>query len=70
MSISISVEPIIGSGIDEVARDMINLATKLGVMCVADFNTVALVARPGDDPSLMVDFYYDVLLRRRRESKK
>jgi hypothetical protein len=55
------LELFAGSDIATVAREMCELANRIGVRCEASFNDVKLWARPGDDPQLLVAAYWSVL---------
>lgn len=53
-TISIKIEPAIGSDLADIARDACALATRLGVTVTADradANGGLLIATPGDKPA-------------------
>jgi hypothetical protein len=55
------LELFAGSDIATVAREMCELANRIGVRCEASFNDVRLWARPGDDPEMLVAAFWSEL---------
>ena len=53
----LKVELFAGSDIREAACDLCELSNRVGVMTEANFNSVKLWARPGDNPLKLVEAY-------------
>lgn len=62
-SFNLSVDLFAGIHVDEAAADLCELANRIGVRCVGDFNGVKLWARPGDDPARLVESWYEQMKR-------
>ena len=58
MALSIKVEGIASSGIEEVCEEIIALSSRLKVMVTTNFNGIHLNALPGDDAAVMVSEYH------------
>lgn len=57
-SFVLKVELFAGTDVQDVAREMCILAGRVGVMIEADFNSVKLWARPGDDYFKLVESFH------------
>jgi hypothetical protein len=62
-TLSMKLDTFAGSDISDVAADLCQLADRLGILCVVDFNGVKLWARKGDNPLHLVDAFYEQLKR-------
>lgn len=62
-TLSMKLDAFAGTDISDVASDLCQLADRLGILCVADFNGVKLWARAGDSPLKLVDAFYEQLKR-------
>lgn len=54
-SLSVKVGIMPGSHVLNTCREMVELATRLGVMVEGDFNNVLIVAKPGADPEKLAE---------------
>lgn len=52
-----------GSSIDDVCKELCELANRIGVRCEAEFNGVHLWARPWDDPAQLVKAFHEQISR-------
>lgn len=60
-SLTLNLDLFAGVDITDAASDLCQLSSRVGVLCVADFNGVKLWARPGDNPLHLVDAYHTQL---------
>jgi len=58
MSLKVNVEFFLGTSISTGSKELIALANKLGCTVMADFNGVALMGCPGDDPLSLENKYH------------
>ena len=56
-TLTLKVELFAGTDIRDAACDLCELSNRVGVMTEADFNSVKLWARPGDNPLKLVEAY-------------
>ena len=50
-------DPVAGPTIEQAAEQLVAHANEVGENVVGDFNDIDVIARPGDDPQSLVDFY-------------
>lgn len=62
-TLTLHLELFAGTDISDAARDLCQLAGRVGVLCEVDFNGVKLWARPGDNPQHLVQAYHEQLQR-------
>lgn len=62
-TLTLKVELFAGTDIRDAACDMCELSDRIGVMVEANFNSVKLWARPGDNPLKLVEAYHKALKR-------
>ena len=60
-TLTLQVEILIGSDIQDVARDLCQLAERVGLMCKARFNGITLLVDQGDNPETLVANYHDAI---------
>lgn len=60
-TLTLKVALFAGTDIQDAARDLCELANRVGVLTEADFNSVTLLARPGDDSLKLVEAYHNAL---------
>ncbi len=56
-TLTLKVELFAGTDIRDAACDLCELSNRVGVMTEANFNSVKLWARPGDNPLKLVEAY-------------
>lgn len=60
-TLTLKVELFAGTDIRDAACDMCELSDRISVMVEANFNSVKLWARPGDNPLKLVEAYHKAL---------
>lgn len=63
-NLSLTVEPMVASTIDDVAQDLCELADRLELMVEANFNGVMLRTFPGGNAQKLAAEYRDAIKRR------
>lgn len=62
-TLTLRLELFAGTDISDAARDLCQLADRVGVLCEAKFNGVILWARPSDNQQRLAESYFDQLQR-------
>lgn len=60
-TLTLKLELFVGVDIEDACRDLCELATRIGVLCEADFNGVKLWARPNDSFIELADAWREQL---------
>ena len=61
MSISLKVDGIAGTSIEDAAEDMLKISKLLGIMIEMDFNGVQLIAANRMTAEMIVDSYHNAI---------
>ena len=63
-------EPMVGENVSKTAKRMVALAEKTKELVTAKFNDIVLMAKPGDNPDAIVQYYQTESNRRHEEYVK
>lgn len=57
--LKLEVDVFAGTNVVDAASDLCQLADRIGVLCVVDFNGVKLWAYPGGNPQRLIEAFYE-----------